>query len=70
LHIQISQEVETLANALSRRGIKAMDALHVACAITAKVDYFLTTGKALLLKMQNDSQITVLDPVDFVRLET
>lgn len=70
LHIQISQEVETLANALSQRGIKAMDALHVACAITAKVDYFLTTDKALLRKMQKDSQITVLDPVDFVRLET
>ena len=68
-NIQVSQEVEQVANGLSQSGIKAMDALHIANALAMQVDYFLTTDKALLRKMQTDSRIKVLDPVDFVRLD-
>ena len=70
LHIQVLQEIEVAADELAQRGIKAMDALHVASALAAQVDYFLTTDKALLRKMQTDTRIKVLDPVDFVRLDT
>lgn len=47
-----------------------MDALHVASAIYAHADYFLTTDKALLRKMKQDPRIKVLDPIDFVRIDT
>jgi len=45
-----------------------MDALHVACAIEAQAEYFLTTDKALLRKMAHDNIIQVIDPVDFIRI--
>ena len=44
-----------------------MDALHVACAIEARAEYFLTTDNALLRKMAKHDSIRVVDPVDFVR---
>jgi hypothetical protein len=47
--------------------VKPMDALHVACAIEAHAEYFLTTDNALLRKMAKYGKIRVVDPVDFVR---
>lgn len=44
-----------------------MDALHVACAIEARAEFFLTTDNALLRKMAKHGSIRVVDPVDFVR---
>lgn len=38
-----------------------MDALHLACAITAGADFFLTTDKGILRKMEQDKRIRVLD---------
>ncbi len=66
--VAISPQVEALAETLVRLGVKPMDALHVACAIEARADYFLTTDKALLRKMANHSDIKVVDPVDFIRV--
>lgn len=40
-----------------------MDALHVASAIVAGADYFLTTDKALLRELADDRRIRVVDPV-------
>ena len=63
----VSERVEKIAETLSQVGIKPMDALHVACAIEAQAEYFLTTDKALLRKMAKHNSICVIDPVDFVR---
>ena len=52
---------------LSRIGVKSMDALHVACAIEAHAEYFLTTDNALLRKMAKHGKICVIDPVNFIR---
>jgi predicted nucleic acid-binding protein len=41
--------------------------LHIACAITAKADYFLTTDKGILKKSQMVSDIQIKDPIDFIR---
>ena len=51
--VSVSNQVENIAVKLAQIGIKPMDALHVACAIEAKAEYFLTTDKALLRKMAN-----------------
>lgn len=45
--------------------IRAKDALHLACAIRAKADCFITTDKKLLNKRL--SEIEILNPIDFVR---
>ncbi len=59
--------VEDLAIPLAEDGLKAMDALHVASAIEAGAECFLTTDKQILRKMKSDKRIQVLDPVDFIR---
>lgn len=67
--ISISQRVESIADELAQIGVKPMDALHVACAIEAEAEYFLTTDKALLRKMAQHDSLRVVDPVDFIRAQ-
>ena len=47
-------------------GVKTNDAYHVASAILANCDYFLTTDRRLL-KYQSD-KITLMNPVNFVKI--
>jgi len=56
-----------LAGLLHQQGLKNMDALHVACAITARADYFLTTDKGILKKADAILGIPVKNPIDFIR---
>ena len=63
--VDISEDIETLANNIMHKGIKKKDALHIACAITADCHYFLTTDKKLLNKHFHEN--TLINPLDFVR---
>jgi len=45
--------------------IKTKDAMHIACAIAAGADYFITTDKKVLNK--NVQGITIINPMDFAR---
>ena len=47
-------------------GVKTNDAYHVASAILANCDYFLTTDRRLL-KYQSD-KIILMNPVNFVKI--
>lgn len=49
---------------LKKTGIKTKDALHIASAIAANCDYFISTDIRLL--KSNDTRIKVINPVDFV----
>ena len=60
-----SYEIRDRANIFVKRGIKSKDALHVACAIQAQCDYFLTTDKRLCNKSLG--QIELINPLDFIR---
>lgn len=53
------------ASEIMETGIKEKDATHIACAIFAKVDVFLTTDNRLL-KYKTD-EIAIMNPIDFVR---
>ena len=55
------------ANTLATRGLKAKDALHIACAIAAECAYFVTTDDDILKRRQAIDDITVIDPTAFVR---
>ena len=48
-----------------KTGVKMKDAYHVACAIHASCDCFLTTDDRIL-KYHTD-EIEIINPVDFVR---
>lgn len=65
--IDADDSVIELSKSLNQLGLKNFDALHIACAITAKADYFLTTDKGILKKSQMVSDIQIKDPIDFIR---
>lgn len=50
---------------LEHNGLKAVDALHVACAEAASSNYFITCDKRLINRCSNLA-IKVMNPVDFV----
>jgi predicted nucleic acid-binding protein len=56
--------VSEMIKTITPTGIKEMDASHIACAVIAGCEYFITTDKRLL-KYQTD-KLTLLNPVDFV----
>jgi predicted nucleic acid-binding protein len=63
--MQAQTETVTLAqHCAAEYGIKSFDALHVACAITAKADMFVTTDDQLLRKMKSAKDIQVIPPVE------
>lgn len=46
----VTQATEALASSFEAQGLGAMDALHLACASLAEVDYFCTCDDRLLSK--------------------
>jgi len=68
IDIDKSGIIKNKAEEIMKTGIKTKDAYHVACAIFASCDCFLTTDYRLL-KYCTD-EIQMLNPIDFVsRLE-
>ena len=65
IDIDVSDEIVEHGSIIMQKGIKKKDALHLACAIKAECDYFLTTDGGLLNKVF--SEITVINPLDFIR---
>lgn len=55
------------ARSLVARGLRSKDALHVACAVEAGCDYFVTTDDSLLRKLSGYTPILAVDPTAFVR---
>ena len=64
LNIEENDEIISIAENIKKTGVKTKDSLHVACAIFAECDYFLSTDKRLL-KYQ-DKRISIINPVDFI----
>lgn len=62
-----SGEVLGAARMLQEHEIKKIDSLHIACAIHAGVDYFLTTDDGILKKATLIEGIRVTDPIGFIK---
>ena len=54
------------AGLIRKFGVKNRDALHVACAIEAGCNYFLSTDDSLLQKLSGLDKIKVLNPISFL----
>ena len=65
--IEESPSLIQMANAINEKGISKIDSLHIACAIISKCDYFLTTDDKVLKLSTVVSEITVDDPIGFVK---
>lgn len=55
------------ARILLAQGIRANDALHVACAVEGQADYFPSTDDKLLKKLQAINIISALNPMDYIK---
>lgn len=62
-----SKEALRVAAILQGQGIKKIDSLHIACAIEAGADYFLTTDYGVLKKATLIHGIKVTDPIGFIK---
>lgn len=52
-HLEISDRVESLATQFESIGIRAMDAVHLALASEAQVDFFCTCDDKLVRRSQS-----------------
>ncbi len=59
-------EIISKMNELITIGLKSLDALHVACAISLQCEYFLTVDKGILKKKTKVSQIKITNPVNLI----
>lgn len=55
------------AKEITRRGVKEMEALHIACAVHAGAAHFLTTDDIILKSSSRVQEINVVDPIGFIR---
>jgi hypothetical protein len=55
-----SEEVIQFAESYLRLGLKPKDALHVACAVVAGVDYFITTDRGFSKRPSNRFKLSIL----------
>ncbi len=60
-----NEETIEIAKEIMQSGTKDMDALHVACAVLASCDFFITTDDRLL-KYQSP-KIQIVTPGEFIR---
>ena len=66
IDIDASVEIVKKCKTFEASGLKNADALHLACAIHAGCDYFLSVDKQLL--KYTGTEIVVCDPVEFLRI--
>jgi len=52
---------------LNKRGFHKLDSLHIACAIVAKCEYFLTTDDQILKRARLLNDIKINDPIGFIK---
>jgi predicted nucleic acid-binding protein len=62
-----TESVVQQARGLTRLGLKAKDALHVACAISGECDYLITTDDVILRRAKKLERLEVLDPPSLIR---
>jgi predicted nucleic acid-binding protein len=65
--VEENTEILSIAKELEKIGLKKIDALHVACAIYTKCNYFITTDKGILKKSKYIKWIEITDPISFIR---
>ncbi len=65
--IKQNEKILQRASELIPYGVKGKDALHIACAVAAESTYFLTTDDKLLNKNSFVEELTITDPIGFIR---
>jgi predicted nucleic acid-binding protein len=68
-HLQVNESIRDRARRLEGQGVKALDALHLACAESAGVDFFVTCDDRLLSRYRSleGALLRIYEPTGFVR---
>jgi len=66
-YIEESPELIETAKELNKKGFHKIDSLHIACAIIAKCEYFLTTDDQILKRASLLNDIKINDPIGFIK---
>lgn len=61
-----TEDIEPIKSEIMKTGVKEKDANHIACAVVAKCDFFITTDDRLL--KYKDERIQLVSPCEFIRL--
>jgi predicted nucleic acid-binding protein len=64
--VEKSQEIRNIAKEVQQTGVHKFDALHIACAIKANCQYFVTTDHRL--QKYHSKNIYVCDPIECVEI--
>jgi predicted nucleic acid-binding protein len=56
------------ANGFVKSGLKPKDALHIACAIETKCEFFLTTDDFIQKKASQIIEIEIINPIGFINI--
>ena len=68
VYIKFENDIEQKAFIFfNEANIKPKDAFHIASAIKAKCDFFLTTDKKLINKSSYFKEITIINPIEFIK---
>ncbi|MCF6148181.1 MAG: PIN domain protein [Candidatus Kuenenia sp.] len=62
-----TKEIVEKAEKFHQMGIKSKDSIHLACAISMRYEYFLTTDDELIKKASGIREIKVTDPISFIK---
>ncbi|MGR3319312.1 MAG: PIN domain protein [Candidatus Anammoxibacter sp.] len=65
--VQASDKIIEASNYFLSIGMRKFDALHIACAIEGKCDYFLTTDDKVLSKDNEIDGLMIIDPFGFIK---
>ena len=68
LDIEENEIILKRAKKLVTIGLKSKDALHIACAIEGKAEYFLTTDDKILKIGKHIKEIKIIDPIEFIKI--
>ena len=63
-----NRKVKENSSLFLKLGIKRKDSLHIACAIEGNCEYFITTDDKVLQKGKNIKKITIVDPIQFIKI--
>jgi len=67
--VEESPEIVSIASRIQQSGLKSKDCLHVASAIFAECDYFISTDDGIVKRREIIQDIKIRNPLDFVKEE-
>jgi predicted nucleic acid-binding protein len=67
LDVRENSEIIGAAQMIAQKGFQKLDSLHLACAISMKCDYFLTTDDSILKKAELLAEVQIDDPIGFIK---